>query len=120
MLLNCRVSRQLCSDINVWIKEMGMLDFHLSNTKFLIGDLETECLQSIPLSYILQKGMKKEQKLHILSVKNNIKNYFQKKYRYYRMGRKRVFDKDDILLPNLPDKNGAISTLRHVLIIVLH
>ena len=49
----------------------------------------------------IYNAMKKEQKLHILGIKNDVKNfYFQEKYQYYIKGKK-VFKKDSFLVANI-------------------
>ena len=70
-----------------------MLDHHLSDTKIAIGDLENAIAISSSIlltKKIIDNSMKKEQQPHILSVKNDVKDfYFQEKYRYYIRSRKR-------------------------------
>ena len=39
-VLKCEVSKNLWSDINNWIVDLGMANYHLSERKGIIGDLE--------------------------------------------------------------------------------
>ena len=96
-LLECKVSREVWDSMNNWIIERGMENYHLSNEKIIVGDLENAlAIKSIILitKKVIYNAIKKEQQLGILNVKNDIKNsYFQEKYRHYIRGRGKQFDK---------------------------
>ena len=83
MLLYCEISRQLWAEVNNWIVELGMLDYHLSNTRIIEGDLQNALsIKSIILltEKVIYKAMKKERKPHILNVKYEVKSfYYQEK-----------------------------------------
>ena len=40
MFLECNISRQLWKEVNNWIVDLGMLDYNLSDTRIVDGDLE--------------------------------------------------------------------------------
>ena len=104
MLLQCRISRDLWDGVRDWIIEIGMLNYNLSDTRIVLGDMENAvCINSIILltKNVIYNAMKKEQKPHIAQVKNYVKKfYFEEKYRHYIQGKGRLFDKQYILLSN--------------------
>ena len=87
MLLQCEISRGLRLDVGNWRVKLGMENYHLSDTRIILGDLENA--SSINTIILLTKktiynSMKKEHKPNIINVKNDVKNfYFQEKYRQY-------------------------------------
>ena len=55
-------------------------------------------------------AMKKKQKSQITRVKNDVKNFhLQKKHRYYVGARKRLFDKEYVLLSEIMKKESYIQ-----------
>ena len=105
MLIQCRISRDLWDSVRDWIAEIGMLNYNLSDTRIILGDMENAvCINTIILltKKIIYNAMKKEQKPHIAQVKNDVKKfYFEEKYRYYIKEKCRLVDKQYILLSNI-------------------
>ena len=104
MLIKCDISRDLWNSVQNWIIELGMENYHLSDAKIVLGDLEN--ILSINTIILLTKNviynsMKKEQKPHILQVKNEVKKFYFEKYRHYIKGKGQLFDKHYILLTNI-------------------
>ena len=83
MLIQCRISRELWDGVRDWIVEIGMLNYNLSDTRIILGDMENAvCINSIILltKKVIYNAMKKEQKPHIAQVKNDVKKfYFEEK-----------------------------------------
>ena len=75
MLFDRKVTKELWNNINERIIELGMVNYNLSNTKTLIGDLENAlAVKSIILltKKIIYNAMKKEENPHTSSVENNV------------------------------------------------
>ena len=96
------------SSARVWIEELGMVDYHLSNGRILAGDLENVlAVNSIILitKKIIYNAMKKEQipNIYVISnVMNDVKNfYYQERYRHHSRGKGIRYDKSYILLSNI-------------------
>ena len=87
MLLQCDISCGLWCDMGNWIAELGMENYHLSDARIILGDLENaSSINTIILltKKIIYNSMKKEQSPNIINVKTDVKNfYFQEKYRHY-------------------------------------
>ena len=85
MLLQCEISHGLWLDVGNWISELGMENYHLSDTRIIPGDLENaSSINTIILftKKAIYNSMKMEQKPNIINVKNDVKSfYFQKEYR---------------------------------------
>ena len=83
MFLQCEISLELLRNIGYWIRELGMENYNLSNSKTVLGDLDnTTALNTIILitKKVLYNSMKKEQQPHILNVKNEAKKcYYEEK-----------------------------------------
>ena len=94
-------------EVRNWIEELGMLDYHLTNNRIILGDLENALsINSIILltKKVIYNAMKKEKNPHILSVKNEVKAfYYQEKYRQYTKGNRTKYEKQYNLLVNLYD-----------------
>ena len=107
MLLYCECTKNLWSLVESWINDLGMPEYHITEEKIIVGDLENaSAINSIILiaKKVIYNCMKKEQKPCILYVKNDTKKfYFQEKYRFYIKGRKNLFDKQYQLLSNIYD-----------------
>ena len=105
MLLSCKTSRDLWSEVENWIQELGMLNYNLSPDKIILGDIENvTSINTIILltKNIIYNAMKKEQKPNIFNAKNDVNNfYFLEKYRHYIKGKGRIFDKQYLLLSNI-------------------
>ena len=72
ILIQCQVSRDLWSSVRDWIIELGMLNYNLSDSKIILGDLENAlCFNTIILltKKIIYNAMKEEQRPHIAQVK---------------------------------------------------
>ena len=114
MLLYCEISRQLWAEVNNWKVELGMLDYHLSNTRIIEGDLQNALsIKSIILltNKVIYNAMKKGRKPHILNVKYVVKSfYYQEKYRQYINGNRTRFEQQYNLLVNLYE-NGVSNHL---------
>ena len=97
MLLDYEIVRELWGKTEGWIVELGMENYHFSNRRIVLGDLENAL--AINTILLLTKkdiynSMKKEQRPTLLSIKHDTKNfYFQEKYRYYIKGKGKMFDK---------------------------
>ena len=108
MFLQCEISIELWNSVQNWIKELGMENYHLSNSRIILGDLENALsINTIILitKKVIYNSMKKEQIPHIANVKNEIKKfYFEEKYRCYIKGKGTLFEKQYILLLNIYTK----------------
>ena len=73
------------NSVEEWIIELGMENYHLSNSKIILGDMENAMsINTIILmtKKVIHNSMKKEQRPHLLNVKNKIKKfYYEEKYR---------------------------------------
>ena len=107
MLLFCEVSRHLWTEVQDWIIEIGMVDYHLSNNRIIEGDLENALsVNSFILltKKVIYNAVKRERKPHLLNVKYEVKSfYYQEKYRQYIKGNRTRFEKQYNLLINLYD-----------------
>ena len=105
MLLHCEKTRELWCGVGNWIRGLGMGNYHLSNARIVLGDLENALyINTIILltKTSIYNAMKKEQIPNIINVKNDTKNfYFQEKYRHYIRGKGKIFDKQYMLLTNI-------------------
>ena len=90
-----------------------MVDYNMSNTQIITGDLENAlAINSIILhtKKVIYNAMKKEQRPRIVNVKYEVKNfYYQEKYRHYIKGKKAQYDKQYNLLSNVYDKKDQIK-----------
>ena len=97
MFLECEYSQGLWDSIQTWIRSLGMDNYNLSPSKIILGDLENAtAINTIILmtKKVLYTCMKKEQKPHLLNVKNEVKNfYFEEKYCCYLKGKGTFFEK---------------------------
>ena len=62
-----------------WIVELGMENYHLSDSKIIFGDLENALSINtiiVITKKVIYNSMKKEQKPHLIYVKNDVKNFF--------------------------------------------
>ena len=107
MLLFCEAFRHLWTEMQDWIIELGMVDYHLSNNRTIEGDLENALsVNSIILltKKVIYNAMKKERKPHLLNVKHEVKSFcYQEKYRQYIKGNRTRFEKQYNLLVDLYD-----------------
>ena len=105
MFLECQYSQELWGNIQLWIRSLGMDNYNLSPSKIILGDLENaNAINTIILmtKKVLYNCMKKEQKPHLLNVKNEVKKfYFEEKYRCYLKGKGNFFEKQYNLLSNI-------------------
>ena len=84
MFLECifSYSQGVWDSIQTWIRSLGMDNYNLSPSKIILGDLENAtAINTIILmtKKVLYTCMKKEQKPHLLNVKNEVKKYILKK-----------------------------------------
>ena len=82
MLLDCEIVKELWGRMEGWIFELGMVNYHLSNRRIVLGDLENAL--AINTIILLTKNdiynsMKKEQRPTLLSIKHDTKNFISKK-----------------------------------------
>ena len=84
MLLNCAIISDLWRRVNNWIKEIGFINYNLTESKIILGDLENG---NIPTTVILltkkvmYNSFKKGKEPVIQHVQNETKNvYYQEKY----------------------------------------
>ena len=105
MFLECHYSQELWGNIQTWIRSLGMDNYNLSPSKIILGDLENaNAIYTIILmtKKVLYNCMKKEQRPHMLNVKNEVKKfYFEEKYRCYLKGKGNLFEKQFNLLSNI-------------------
>ena len=105
MLLFCNTSINLWERVQMWIRELGMVNYNLSTDKIILGDLEnTTCINTIILltKNTIYNAMKKEQIPTIFSIENDVRNfYFLVKYRHYVKGKGKMFEKQYSLLSNV-------------------
>ena len=40
MLINCRISQQLWSEVELWLSEIGLKDYKIDETKIILGENE--------------------------------------------------------------------------------
>ena len=82
------------------IVEIGMENYHLSNGKIVLGDLENALATNIIIlltKKTIYNTMKKEQRPNLLTIKNDTKNFYIK-YRHYIRSKGKIFDKQYMLL----------------------
>ena len=105
----CNISRQLRREVNNWIVDLGMLDYHLSDTRIIEGNLENAlAINRIILltKKVIYNVMKKERKPHFLNVKYEVKSfYYQEKYRRYIKGSRAKIEKQYSWLVNFYDND---------------
>ena len=84
IFLECTLSMKLWDDVRNRIIELGMVDYNLSDTRKIVGDLENALtINSIILltKNVIYKSMKKDKTQ--CQVKYEVKNcYYLEKYRY--------------------------------------
>ena len=109
MFLECEISIDLWDEVQEWIQTLGMDNYNLSQSRIILGDMEnamsinTIILLTKKVIYIsyIYNSMKKEQRPHILNIKNEVKKfYYEEKYRCLLRGKGTLFEKQYILLSN--------------------
>ena len=97
MLIECNIIKDLWGEVRNWIIEIGVPDYHLSDEKIIMGELEKSvCINTIILltKKVIYNAMKEVKHPHILAIKNETKNfYFQEKYRLCVKGKRHIFER---------------------------
>ena len=99
MFLDCEIS------IDLWNEVQGMDNYNLSQSRIILGDMENAmAINTIILltKKVIYNSMKKEQRPHILNIKNEVKKfYYEEKYRCLLRSKGTLFEKQYILLSNI-------------------
>ena len=105
MFLDCEISIHLWNEVQEWIHTLGMKNYNLSQSRIILGDLENAMsINTIILltKKVIYNSMKKEQRPHILNIKNEVKKfYYEEKYRCLLRGKGQLFEKQYYLLSNI-------------------
>ena len=105
MFLDCEISIDLWNEVQEWIQTLGMDNYNLSQSRIILGDMENAMsINTIILltKKVIYNSMKKEQRPHILNIKNEVKKfYYEEKYRCLLRGKGTLFEKQYILLSNI-------------------
>ena len=95
MFLECGVSIDLWNENLEQIRLLGMENYNLSQSRIVLGDMENAmAINTIILltKKIIYNSMKKEQKPHLLNVKNEVRKcYYEEKYRCHLKGKGTLF-----------------------------
>ena len=117
MLLEYRVSKELWCSVNNLIIELGMENYHLSNGRIIVGDLENAlAINSIILKIkkVIYNSMEKEQE-HSIPNLNDIQNlYFQERYRHHIKMRGKPIEKQYLLLSYIYAKKWLVITQYYI------
>ena len=104
MFLECEISIDLWDEVQEWIQTLGMYNYNLPQSRIILGDMENAMsINTIILltKKVIYNSMKKEQRPHILNIKNEVKKfYYEEKYRCLLRGKGTLFEKQYILLSN--------------------
>ena len=79
MFLECEISINLWDEVQEWIQTLGMDNYNLSQSRIILGDMENAMSINTIISLtkkVIYNSMKKEQRPHILNIKNEVKKFY--------------------------------------------
>ena len=95
MLLKCPVIVELWEQVNEWLKEIGFINYNLTETKKILGDIDNgNITTTIILLTKIYNSFKKDKLPSIHHIKNETKNfYYLEKYEFYLKHKIHIFNK---------------------------
>ena len=104
MLIDCDIVRDLWSRVENWIRSLGMIDYHLTDRKIILGDLENPSQINIILlnaKKTIYQSKLDNRSSTLLQVQLNLRTVFN--HEYYKSiinDRKHLFERKWSLLLN--------------------
>ena len=97
MLLYCPIITRLWDMVNQWVIDIGFIDYNLSISRKILGDLENGPILSsiIPIAKkVIYDSFRKGKMPSIFQIKSEVKNhYYLEKYMYRNNGKIQIFEK---------------------------
>ena len=97
MLLKCPVIVELWEQVNEWLKEIGFINYNLTETKKILGDIDNGNITTTIIlltKKVIYNSFKKDKLPSIHHIKNETKNfYYLEKYEFYLKHKIHIFNK---------------------------
>ena len=97
MLIYCPIIIELWKKVNSWLKEIGLIDYNLTESKIILGDIENGNITTTVIlltKKVIYNAFKKEKVPVLQQVQNETKKiFFQEKYDFLLRHKIHIFNK---------------------------